>query len=378
MNTVSGLTTAASAHASPRHRARYRWVGALTAVALLLPPLAVRAAADPIADKRAQAARIAAQLAADGQRISILSEQLDGARLRADQLQQQLTQAEAALAQTAGQVTTQRSRLRQQAVDAYVRGGNVSMVQVMVQSSNSDLSVRNTYLSTVTSNERDAVDGLRQAQQDLAAQQAALRATQALARDAVTRAATAERSAAALDGTDRTLLASVQGQLAALVAEEQARQRAAEQARAQAAQAALAARLSRTGRGPNGTGGANVPPPNAGAAAAVDSARQQLGKPYQYGGAGPDSFDCSGLTAWAWRAGGVSLPHSSSAQYDATTHIPGSALQPGDLVFYGNPPYHVGIYVGGGQMINALHSGTNVEYDSIYVDSGLIGGGRVN
>jgi cell wall-associated NlpC family hydrolase len=53
-------------------------------------------------------------------------------------------------------------------------------------------------------------------------------------------------------------------------------------------------------------------------------------------------------------------------------------LLPGDLVFYGLPPHHVGIYVGGGQMINALHSGTNVEYDSIYMEGDLIGGGRVN
>src|SRR5207302_997056 len=120
------------------------------------------------------------------------------------------------------------------------------------------------------------------------------------------------------------------------------------------------------------------PPPAGGAAAAVEEAKRQLGKPYHYGGSGPDSFDCSGLTAWAWRAGGRSLPHSAAGQYSATMHIPISQLQPGDLVFYGSPPHHVGIYVGGGQMINALHSGTVVRYDSIYMEGDLIGGGRVN
>jgi cell wall-associated NlpC family hydrolase len=110
----------------------------------------------------------------------------------------------------------------------------------------------------------------------------------------------------------------------------------------------------------------------------VEEARRELGKPYQYGGSGPGSFDCSGLTAWAWGHAGHPLPHSAAAQYDVTTHIPISALQPGDLVFFGSPPHHVGIYVGGGQMINALHSGTNVEYDSIYMEGDLIGGGRVN
>jgi cell wall-associated NlpC family hydrolase len=73
----------------------------------------------------------------------------------------------------------------------------------------------------------------------------------------------------------------------------------------------------------------------------------------------------------------VSLPRTAQAQYNATQHIPISALQPGDLVFYGSAGgiYHVGIYVGGGQMIHAPHSGTVVSYISIFF-SGLLGGGR--
>ena len=120
------------------------------------------------------------------------------------------------------------------------------------------------------------------------------------------------------------------------------------------------------------------PPPADGAQAAIAEARRQLGKPYVYGGSGPDSFDCSGLTAWAWGHAGHSLPHSAADQYYETTHVSVSQLQPGDLVFWGSPPHHVGIYVGGGEMIDGLHSGTNVEYDSIYLESDLIGGGRVN
>ena len=97
-----------------------------------------------------------------------------------------------------------------------------------------------------------------------------------------------------------------------------------------------------------------------------------------YGGAGGADFDCSGLTAWAWGHAGHPLPHSSEAQYYDTTHVSVADLLPGDLVFYGMPPHHVGLYVGNGEMINALNSGTNVEYDSIYIESDLIGGGRVN
>ena len=105
-------------------------------------------------------------------------------------------------------------------------------------------------------------------------------------------------------------------------------------------------------------------------------AKRQIGKPYKYGGSGPDNFDCSGLTAWAWRAGGVSLPHSSRAQYSATARVDVEDIQVGDLVFYGNPIHHVGIYVGNGQMVEASQTGTPVRYASIFRKD-LVGVGRV-
>jgi peptidoglycan DL-endopeptidase CwlO len=93
---------------------------------------------------------------------------------------------------------------------------------------------------------------------------------------------------------------------------------------------------------------------------AVAYAKSQIGKSYVYGAAGPDSFDCSGLTMAAWSQAGVSLPHSSSAQYSAGEHISESELQPGDLVFYYSPISHVGMYIGNGQIVNALNPGSGV------------------
>jgi peptidoglycan DL-endopeptidase CwlO len=95
-----------------------------------------------------------------------------------------------------------------------------------------------------------------------------------------------------------------------------------------------------------------------------------------YGAAGPNSFDCSGLTMWAWAHGGVSLPHSSSAQYAGSTHIPISAIQPGDLLFYYSDIHHVAMYVGGGMMIEAPHTGANVREVPMRT-SDLVGAGRV-
>jgi cell wall-associated NlpC family hydrolase len=106
---------------------------------------------------------------------------------------------------------------------------------------------------------------------------------------------------------------------------------------------------------------------------ALAAAEAELGKPYSYGGAGPGSFDCSGLTMFAWRAAGVSLPHSASDQYGSTTHVSLSSLQPGDLLFFGSSSgiWHVSMYVSPGRMIEAEDSGTVVSINPIR--SGLVG-----
>lgn len=101
------------------------------------------------------------------------------------------------------------------------------------------------------------------------------------------------------------------------------------------------------------------------AAIAVRTALAQVGDPYVYGAAGPSSFDCSGLTMYAWRAAGVSIPHASSMQPGAGTPVSISSLQPGDLVFYYSPISHVGMYIGGGRLVHAPHPGASVEVVSV-------------
>jgi peptidoglycan DL-endopeptidase CwlO len=104
------------------------------------------------------------------------------------------------------------------------------------------------------------------------------------------------------------------------------------------------------------------PPPASGRAqAAVSYALAQLGDPYVYGAAGPDAFDCSGLTMAAWAAAGVSIPHSASMQVGAGTPVSISELMPGDLVFYYSPISHVGMYIGNGQVVHAPHTGSVVQ-----------------
>lgn len=101
------------------------------------------------------------------------------------------------------------------------------------------------------------------------------------------------------------------------------------------------------------------------AAAAVEYAMAQVGKAYVWGAAGPNAFDCSGLTMMAWAQAGVSLPHSSSMQYSSGTQISQSALRPGDLVFYYSPISHVAMYIGNGQIVDAANPGAGVRIDSL-------------
>jgi peptidoglycan DL-endopeptidase CwlO len=118
--------------------------------------------------------------------------------------------------------------------------------------------------------------------------------------------------------------------------------------------------------------------PANGAGAAIAYAEAQLGKPYQWGGTGPNSFDCSGLVMMAWRNAGVDLPRVAQDQYYATERIPLADVLPGDLIFFGTPNdvYHVGLYIGGGEMIDAPETGQDVSIQSIYWSS-LLGAGRV-
>ncbi|MEK6441170.1 NlpC/P60 family protein [Pseudonocardia sp. T1-2H] len=102
---------------------------------------------------------------------------------------------------------------------------------------------------------------------------------------------------------------------------------------------------------------------------ALRAAATRLGKPYVWGASGPNSFDCSGLTSWAFNRVGVTLPRSSSAQSTVGRSVSWSDMQPGDLVFYYSPVSHVGIYAGGGKMINAPQSGDVVKYQTVSADA---------
>jgi cell wall-associated NlpC family hydrolase len=339
-----------------------------------------------------KAARVAAELEAMQERSDTLNEQY----LQTQQDVAELQAEQAANAQAVDAARAQLEASRSQAagylVEAYVGAG--AHDQMAFGNSDPNEAVNQQVLLEVLKGDREQLaEGYAADQSDLEAKSDALRRSneELSARQAEQAAVVDELESSVAE--QQQLLDSTKGELAAAVKAEQERQAAAAakaaaeaQARAAAEQAAAqraaqtraatpAAPRATTSTAPRSAGApapapepsAPMPasPPSSGAAGAIAAAQTMLGVPYRYGGSTPSGFDCSGLMLWSWAQVGVSLPRTSGAQRAATQRITRDQLQPGDLVFYGSPVSHVGMYVGGGQMIHSPHTGDVVKISPI-------------
>jgi cell wall-associated NlpC family hydrolase len=167
----------------------------------------------------------------------------------------------------------------------------------------------------------------------------------------------------------QSLYSSIKDQIATLEAAERARQaRLAAQAKAAAqqtdSQPAPSSPDGSSGSTGSSSGGSSFSPPPATHTGVVGIALRYLGVPYVWGGASPSGFDCSGLTMYAYAQVGVSLPHNAAMQYGLGHPVAQSQLEPGDLVFF-NGLSHVGMYIGGGRFVHAPHTGDVVKISSL-------------
>jgi cell wall-associated NlpC family hydrolase len=348
-------------------------LGAAVTSGLLVPS----ASADQISDLKAQAASIASRIDALGQQEEALSERYDAAQLQVATLQARVTQASQELAAAQAKVDQARQVLKQDAVQAYVDGGQNQLSSSpsgsAIQSANTSL-LRAEYVNTLATDQTEAIDQYHVATlQEQAAtanykqQEQAAQAQLALVKADQNQVAGV---AAQLTSTEHR----VNGQIATLVAQQQAaaaaaaaRAAAARLAQERAAAAAAAAAQLAASQTPASSTPLGPPPPvGSGASGAVQAAESRLGDWYQWGATGPNTFDCSGLVMWAYEQVGISLPHYSGAQYSDTTHIPMSDLQPGDLVFFSDPGEHVAMYIGNGEIIEAPHTGAQVHITALY------------
>jgi len=333
---------------------------------------------------QAKASQLASQIQALGYRQDALAEQYDQAQLQVQALAGKVSQAKAALEAAQAAEAKAKKSLVQDALQAYMDGGTDPYSSGASPLKQADLGiVRAEYASTLAADQKDAIDSYRLASLQERAAQANLESEQAAASAQAKKVAQAEAAAAQAASQLQGLESQVKGQIATLVAQQQAAaaaaaQKAAEERLAQeraAAAAALAAQQAAADAAarqasPGSSGSSSqfrpsssfTPPPLSSAAAvAVAAAESRVGDWYQWGAAGPTTFDCSGLVMWAYAQAGISLPHFSGAQYADTTHIPMSDLEPGDLVFPADPGEHVAMYVGNGMIVEAPYTGAQVH-----------------
>jgi cell wall-associated NlpC family hydrolase len=273
----------------------------------------------------------AARLVADAEHeLEVVTEQLNEAKVQLEQQQAAAAGAAQAAADAQARLDTLDEQVRQLARSAYTSEG-FSRLDVLLTADSADEFVHQ--LGTL-----DAIAGhtSKQVAEVVEVAEAADRA-QAEADRAQAEARKAVDDIAAQQADLEDQIADYQRQYDALSAPQQA-----VVARAHGGEAAPV---------PSG-----VIAPSAAAQAAVDTALAQVGDPYVWGAGGPDAFDCSGLTQYAYSAAGVSLPHSSRSQSQMGAPVSVADLQPGDLLFYYSPTSHVAMYVGNGKMVHASTS----------------------
>ena len=329
------------------------------------------AGADPLGDARARAAALAAS-------VDRLQTQAELATERYDKVESALGAAvtERLLAERQVEVDQQKATVAADLVDGraralYESGGRASLMATVLDGSDpTDFAARMHVVGTL----------LGAGDSDLTAAQATVAKSSQTADQlaAASRKVTAlQRQAAAAAVRVRTLLAAQQQALSAATSEVRHLVVAQQAAAAAASARDFAAALAAAGGVPAGSTDA----PNKLVADVLAAARSRLGDAYVWGATGPDTFDCSGLTQWAYARAGIQLPRVAADQWNAGPHVTLTDLEPGDLLFWAtdlsNPAsiHHVALYVGGGMMIAAPHTGDVVKVQPVYMQ-GYIGATR--
>ncbi len=337
-------------------------------VATLALPLAMLSSAqqDGAQASPARTAQLESQLGRLNQQADQLVEHYLQAKLALERTERTLGSLRHDAEQAAQGLRDAQERLGARAAAAYVAGPGSNLSAVLDASDPSDTLERVQVLDLLARQDGDLMDGLKLAGDNYQVRKRALEAVQRQQAGQV----------AALDADKEEVERTI-----ARTRQVLAQVKAADRAR-------LLAAADNAGGGSGSSGGrppapspapaptpAPSPSPAGGAAAtAVAYAKAQIGKPYEWGAAGPGSFDCSGLTMAAWAQAGVSLPHSAAAQYDVTRHVSRGELVPGDLIFSYTPISHVAIYVGGGMQVAATHTGDYVRLQPL--GSSIVGYGR--
>jgi len=321
-------------------------------VALLVLPFALPspASAETIAQKRARAHAIMGQLATLDVKMEKVVERYDAATGKLAGINARIAANKHTLTVTRYDLQMAKNMLQQRVVAMYKQRPVELLDVIVANKSFSALVDQLSMLHRVSSSDSTMVDSIGTYQKTIVAAQQSLATERVAAQQLVTQRAGEKAGVESALAARRSLLHGVQAQIAQLVAEQ-----------------AAAARQTAVRSGGYVLTAQTVDPDTSSVVAFAESF---VGKvPYVWGGASPSGFDCSGFTMYCWSHFGVSLPHNAAAQQAMCAAV--SDPQPGDLVFFGSPAYHVGIYIGGGSMVNAPHTGAMVSYGSVAGASGF-------
>lgn len=317
----------------------------VTTVVTLLTLLALtpQASATPLAEKKARAAEIAKQAAALDGKLEVVIEQYNAASDKLASVKAAIRGNERNIKIARYNLMVAKATLRDRVVLLYKERA-IDMLDVLLATrSFDDLLSQLHLLNKLGLSDARVVTSVGTYENEIVARRATLAQQRSEAANLYADVSAKKRKIEAALATREHLLKGVKAEIRRM------EDAAAKKSRAQAPPV------------PVGTG-ANAGPghPEVLAVAAL-----ALGKPYAFGAAGPDAFDCSGLTMWAFQKIGISLPHNAAGQSAYGALVGRDQLAPGDLVFFGSPIHHVGIYAGNGQMIHAPQTGYVVCYASV-------------
>ncbi len=271
-------------------------------------------------------------------------EKIEGFKLQVSAAQQKVTEQQKA-------VTQAQQDLSSIAVDAY-KAGDLATLSLFFDDDPDKYLAADGALVSISDRRRSAVEALKRQRQALVAG----------ATDVEEQQQRLEQAMKDLQSDRAEILAKLskaQSMLSQLTESERAQLGAQRAGAERTSLSDLGVKVPSSGRLTCGDVPISIPAGKAGKA--VSYACAQIGAPYQWGGDGPKTFDCSGLTMMAWRAGGVSLPHLASDQAQEGTRVSRSQLQAGDLVFFHSPITHVAMYIGNGLMLHAPQTGDVVK-----------------